>query len=396
MSKNSGADQHELADGDAGLHRGDSCQPPKLTPAQIAQRRLGAKGSNPLLHDVRRFEAAEGEQSGRSPARFAAFQGKFAESLRSRFGTDWIFDQPLINPAKIIEEAAHRPMLAALMCKQACVLFNVGHHNRMREHLVASYSTACGFKTNREQIKDLAFELRDGRSSNPMKADKVEQNLLHYVFIYTFYQSGLMTRDRATQCAQSLQYFFDRDAAPYEIDALLKQHGQNKLRKAAQRRASIMQGAREWVQQGKDPSSVTIEEMLAAMAAEDVEAEVPDAGDSPGDYIPRDIAPEDLKYRAEVESLSDDAEWLLENDPEKNPNATGYEEDAEIEPDKAEAEEDVQPPEVDEFFSDMMRLTAEMIVSLDDDRLDARPREAMVSLVQELWTKVMRFRGLLA
>lgn len=395
VRKKSGADQPRLADGDAGPPRSDICQPPKLTPAQITQRRLGPKGSNLIPADVSRFEAGEGEESERSPAHFAASQAKFADSLRSQFGPDWIFDQPLINPVKIIEEAADRPMSAALVCHQACVLLNNGYHKRVHQYLVASYSIACGFKAHREKIKDLAFEIRDARSSKPVNAEKVEQNLLHYVFIYIFFQSGMVKRDRATHYAQSLQYFFDRDATPREIDKLLKKYGQNKLREAAQRRANILQGAKEWVQQGKDPTSVTMEEVLASIIAEDANSKTIKSEDDWADHSARDVAPGDLKYRAEVESLSDDAEWLFENDPEKNPNVTDFEEDDDLEPDEATEGEDTQPPEVDEFFGDMMRLTAQLVVGLDDN-LDPCHREAMLSLVRELWIKVIRFRGLLA
>lgn len=369
---------------------------PRVTRRQAAQRRLSPQSENLLTDDFERADLVKSGGSELLSARRAASQAKYAESLRSRFGPDWIFDHPLINPARIIEEAADRPMSAALVCHQACVLLNVGHHKRVREYLVAAYSVACGFKANRGQIKDLAYELRDGRSSSPIKVEKVECHLLHYVFIYIFYQSGMVTRDRATQYVKSLQYFFDRDITHDEIAKLLTQHGQNKLRKAALRRDSIMQAAHEWVQQGKDPSSVTMEEVLDAMAAEDSKSQPPDAGDGPGDHSPRDISPGDLKYRVEVESLSDEADWLDENDPERNPNAIGYEEDDELESDDSEEEEDVQPPEVEEFFGDMMRLTAQMIVGLSDNRLDARHREAMMALVQELWTKVMLFRGPLA
>ena len=205
----------------------------------------------------------------------------------------------------------------------------------------------------------------------------------------------MVKRDRATHYAQSLQYFFDRDATPREIDKLLEEYGQNKLREAAQRRANILQGAQEWVQQGKDPTSVTMEEVLASIIAEDAKSKTSKPENDGADHSARDVAPGDLKYRAEVESLSDDAEWLFENDPEKNPNVTGFGEDDDLEPDEDAGEEDTQPPEVDEFFGDMMRLTAQLVVGLDDS-LDPRRREAMLSLVRELWLKVVRFRGLLA
>ena len=369
---------------------------PRVTRKQVAQRRLGPEGPDSLPDDSRPSEAAGGERGDQSPARYAATKAKYADSLRTSFGPDWIFDHPLINPVKIIEEAAERPMSAALMCKQACVLLNVGHHARVREYLVAAYSVACGFKAHRAQIKTLALEISDARSTKPVKADKVEKDLLHYIFIFIFFQSGMVKRDRATQYAQALQYYFDKNATPAEIDRLLKNYGQNKLREAAQQRANILQGAREWVQQGKDPTSVTMEEVLAVMAAEKTKSPTADSEGDQAEHGPRDIAPGDLKYRAEVENLTDDAEWLLENDPEKNPNKTGYEDDDELEHDEAEGDEDNQPPEVDQFFGDMMRLTAQMVVRLNDDKLEPRKREALMSLVQELWTKVMRFRGLLA
>ncbi|MCJ2108998.1 hypothetical protein MKK70_27250 [Methylobacterium sp. E-041] len=395
VSKVPKAGQPRLANGVDDLPKGHSRQPPKLTLTQITQRQLEPTGSESLVDDAHRFEEDENEESEPSPARFAASQAKYAESLRSKFGPDWISEHPLINPMKIIEEAADRPMSAAFMCKQACVLLNVGNHARVRRYLVAGYCVAQGFKAHREQIKDLAFDLQDGRSTNPMKKETVEQNLMHYVFIYIFYQSGMETRDRAAQYAQSLKYYFDRDTAPIEVDKLLKQYGQNKLRLAAQLRDNILKGAREWVQQGKDPTSVTMEEVLASMSAGEAKLKKAHAATDQADYSPRDIAPGIVKHKAEVDNLSDEAEWLLENDPDKNPDVAEFDEDDELEPDDPLGEENTQLPEVDEFFSDMMRLTAQLVVGLDN-RLDPLHREPMLFLIRELWIKVVRFRKLLA
>lgn len=368
---------------------------PKLTREQIAQRRLQPKSSRSQVENAP-SESANDDLAGQaSGARYAKSKSKFADSLRSKFGPEWIFDHPLINPAKIIEEALDRPMMAAHMCKQACVLLNASHHLRVHEYLVAAYCVALGFKNNNKQIAHLADEIIDGRSNKPLKVKVIDDNLLHYVFIYIFFQSGMVLRDRATQYAKSLKYYFDLDETPIEVERVLKKYGQNNLRKAAQRRDNIMQGAREWVQQGGDPTTVTMDEVLAAMKAEKSKGEglVPEGESS--DHSPRDIPPSELQVWPEIDGWPD-ADWLLENDPERNPNATGLDLDDEFVENELRNDENTQHPGVDEFFQDMMRITAQMTIGLSVISEDARRREAMLSLVRELWVKVMIFRGLLA
>jgi len=364
---------------------------PNLTRKQVADRRLQPEGSSTLPDDERSDEASVTE-TGLSPTRYAALQAKQANLIRNKIGPNWFFDHPIINPVAIIKAAPEQPMSAALVCYQACRLLRKGHHQRVREYLVAAYSVARGFKAHPDQIDMLAQELTDKRSSKPLKQEIVEQDLLRCVFVFIFSQSGLVTRDRANQYAQSLQYYFDRNAEIPEIDELLRTFGQNRLRIAAQRLANISRDRREWVEQGKDSSSVTMEEVLAGMVAEGLRHKLKRPENEPPSPGPSDVAFGDLKAQTEVEDVTDDADWLDENDPDRNSHATDYDED-ELEPEEQAAEELIQPPEVDEFFDDMMRLTAQMVVGLGDDKLDKRHRDEMLLLVREIWLKVMLFRG---
>lgn len=197
---------------------------------------------------------------------FAATQTNFNKNLRNTYGTDWIVDVPLINPMKIIEEVAISPLSAAMHCQHACTLLGKGHHRRVADYIAAAYYVACGLRDNDRQINLLAKDMIDGRTKKPLSFDNVKDELLHYLFIFIFFQSKLTTRDRATHYAQALQPYFDSATPPAEVAQRLYEHGPDRLRRAAQLRAKRLQDARAWAESGH-PALIPMDEAVAAVAA---------------------------------------------------------------------------------------------------------------------------------
>lgn len=204
-----------------------------------------------------------------SSSSFAKASAGDAEKLCAELGPHWVTQLPLLNPIKIIEEIDVSPMTAAGWCHNACSLLGRGYHQRVKNYLIAAYMIACAFRGSPEQIANLSSVITDDRCKSKVKLEKVKPNLLHYVFIYIFFQSGLTMRDRATQYAQGLQPYFDAGTPPAEVELKLYQHGPDRLRRAALQRTKLIRGAQEWANNGKDPVAAGMDEVLTALAASD-------------------------------------------------------------------------------------------------------------------------------
>ena len=57
------------------------------------------------------------------------------------------------------------------------------------------------------------------------------------------------------------------------------------------------------------------------------------------------------------------------------------------------SENEIQMPEVDEFFKSTLRLTAEMIVGLNDEVMTQEKRQALAALAMQLANKIVLARG---
>lgn len=215
----------------------------------------------------------------RSSAGINCAETDFAKELTEVFGSDVFTESLTINPAKITEEVQNSPMTAAHLCHQACVLLGRGHHRRLHQYIGIAYTIACGMRTNSRQIQKLADYVVDGRTRSKVMAEKVQAQLLHYLFIYIFCQSGLTTRNRATQYAQGLQPFFDSNTAPADVERNISKYGLERLRRAAIKQASLVRVTEEWMARGDAPTSGTIEEVLATILEEEADGHSSDAKD---------------------------------------------------------------------------------------------------------------------
>ncbi len=322
-----------------------------------------------------------------SAVQYNANAAKDVRRMRERLGDmgdDWASEFFLINPVRIIEEAREHPMQAAQMCCQACRLLIDGHHARIREYIVAAYAIACKFRGNERLIEELAREVSDARSPRGVKPERVQDNLLHYVFIYIFHQSGMATRNRATQYAQALQIYFDDGEALSNVANHLNMYGQDRLRRAAIE-VGAFRAALDFRKQGKVPGAATMNAVLAKMAEEEREAKASDPKIEVTDYGPRALPPSERDNH----DFDEDTDW---------PNSELFEDDLGDDGDEADEENDEvgQPPEVDLFFKSALRLSAQLVAGLYNEKMDSVKRDKLLALVMQLATEIAAFRALVA
>ena len=235
---------------------------------------------------------------------------RFTNWLKKRLGEEWIIEAPQISPARIIEEVNYHPYYAALMCRQACIILNVGHHARVREYMVAAYVIALALKNNERHIEFVASKTQDGRSSvEGMNVKKFKTKILHYLFIFIFKQSGMLKRNRAWQWADSLQAYFDEDREPAEVEGALKLYGQNKLRIAALK-AKKLREAREQVAQVEGPLSRHIDVLLLETERKTAQKPSSDAGETDVvNPVPHDLARLDVSWNGDEHDDDSSTEW---------------------------------------------------------------------------------------
>ncbi|MCJ2021093.1 hypothetical protein MKK84_27360 [Methylobacterium sp. E-065] len=359
--------------------------PQKLTREQIKGRSLGQ--SNRIDGDINPCGAATSDF--KSAEDYSADKQRYTEALRNEIGSEAICTHPAVNPLSIMREADDRPMSAAILAKKACALIGIGHHSRVHEMLIVAYYIALKFILHDHCYSLLASEISDARYTNGPPVVLIKKNFLHYLFLYIFYQSGMESRDRATQYAQSLQYYFDLDTPLAEVDRLLKKHGQNNLRKAAQYRAKILAGAREWLDQGGDPTSVTMEEVLEALVKDREQSTLAEKNGAPLIDSDIKISAGDQRFKPRIDEISGDAEWLEANDPARNPDASYDDEhnQSELLDDISINVKSLEQTKI--LCEEMLTLTARMIDNVMTFETNDFERDAMLTLIRQSWVKLM-------
>lgn len=224
--------------------------------------------------------------------RYNAAKDTIFDDLRSRFGTDFFAPFPLVNPHKVIEKSKTEPMFAACMLRFACTSIAKMEERSVREYVAAAYSVACDMRSDEAAIRGLAREVEDGRYKNGVPIEVVNEDILHYLFIFVFFQSGIRTRDRATQYAQGLKEYFYEGRPPEVVGEIIVNHGPDRLRRVAQRKAKLIEGAQEWAKQSKDPAAPPFDEVLATVVAEETKAATTDVTDESFDHGSRDLPPD--------------------------------------------------------------------------------------------------------
>ena len=197
------------------------------------------------------------------------------------------------------------------MCQYACIIISKNQERSIREYVVAAYAIAYEIMLNEISLKHLARDIRDGRYKNGVPIDLIKGDILHYVFIYIFFQSKIRTRDRATQYAQGLKEYF-AEGRPYEaVRKIVIEHGPDRLRRVAQRQAKLIEGAKEWAKRGKSPASPSMDEVLAIVVAEETKAATGVGDDETADHGSRDLPPD-----GSINEESD-ADWIAEAEHEE-------------------------------------------------------------------------------
>ncbi|MCJ2069345.1 hypothetical protein MKK75_11120 [Methylobacterium sp. J-030] len=183
-----------------------------------------SKGSTPKFEEV---------AIGGDPQDLTLLEKFRSEVLEKRYGSQSVVNGSFLHPLRIMAATEETPMMAAQICHLACRDLNAGHQRRLREYLCVGFYIARKFIGRPNQIKFLTEEVIDNRRKSGFDPAKVENSLLHYLFIYIFHQSGLVTRDRATRYAEALQPYFDSNLTYEEVRHRLLSHGPTLLYKAA-------------------------------------------------------------------------------------------------------------------------------------------------------------------
>ena len=304
------------------------------------RKRNGPKGTSPI-------DRARAENKHATLAeRYKAFEDAKGEKLRleviKEFSPEWIVSFPLLNPLSIIEKAESSSMHAASLCQQTCYMLSKGHHRRVQEYLAVAYAIAMKMKDDDRACSHLASEVRDGRFKDGVPPKVVREKILHYLFIFIFYQSGLVTRDRASQYAQSLDEFFYEGKNFQEVADILKRHGQDRLRRAGQRQRKLEEGARALLKQGRNPAVMSMIELLEIIEREEKKADV-SIDEDLQDLEPRELPPQidDAENEGDFES---DAESDEVSPPENDDDAP---QDTEL-PKNTDAANDENEPSIDD------------------------------------------------
>lgn len=237
--------------------------------------------------------------------RYSANKQAFFERVQKKVGSDWFAPFPVVNPHKIIEESKTSPMSAAFMCQYACAIIAKMEERNVREYVAAAYFIACDMKLDERAIANLASDVKDGRYKNGIPIEVVREGILHYLFIYIFYQSGIRTRDRATQYAQGLKEYFYEGRPPNVVGDIILKHGPDRLRRVAQRKAQLIEGAQELAKLGKNPAAPAFDEVLATLVAEETKAATSDETDETFDHGSRDLPPN-------LPDEEPDANWITQ------------------------------------------------------------------------------------
>lgn len=142
--------------------------------------------------------------------------------------------------------------------------------------------------------------------------------------------------------------------------------------------------ALEWTKEGKPLGAATMNEVLAKMANEDPKVNAPETQVEPTDYGPRGLPPSEPN----PDGVEEGTDW------EDGQRAR---DDTADDGDEADHDEDEvgQPPEVDEFFENAMRLSAQLVAGLNEDNIDDVKRKMLTASVMQLWTEILAFRALI-
>lgn len=321
--------------------------------------------------------------------------------LSDRYGSDFIYDFSLLNPIKIIEEIPVSSFRAATLCQHACAVIGDGYRRRVLDYISTAYAIALAMRDDDRQIALLSLAVTDGRTKRSLDPEKVRAGLLHYLFLFVFFESGMTKRDRATQYAQALQPYFDGGTPATDVRQRLHKHGPDRLRRAAQLRTKSLQDAQAWAESGRS-APMAMDEAVAAVAADDAAKNPAPPIDEPTDFGPRAL-PSDVGFGNGHDTSNgwDDFDLLAEDaDDTEDHNDVDEIDVSDEEGDEDSLEDDsdelLQPPEVDEFFSSAMHMTAQLVVGLRNHAMTTDDRAALTGVAIKLATNIAAFRGLLA
>lgn len=256
---------------------------------------------NPRLRHLTSVRGAKKPTVTHGASDLGKLEAHILESMREKLDEDWVLPSGSLDPTKLIETAQTSPMAAARWCQCACKILGQGHQRRINAYISAAYSIACRFRNDDKAIASLAAEVVDGRTKE-VPLEKVADNVLHYVCIFIFFQSGLTTRNRATQYAEALQGFYD-DIIPHLIvDQRLQEHKHEMLYRAAARRKTIVQQLQARLNPDQHSMVPTMDQILGQMKAEVAGNNAVDLGVSNdfGSAIPLDVNKMPRQTKAEA------------------------------------------------------------------------------------------------
>ena len=371
----------------------------------------GQKTTHPRLNKLFKSKVISNNRSdhnglSRSSGDYTAEQGRMSGHLRKHFGPEWIVDIPFLNPQRIREEIDKSPIGAAVFCQYACHLLGKGHRRRVAEYLTTAYAIACGLRDNDQHIRMLAMDVRDARTKKALSVDKVKSNLLHYLFIYIFFQSNMTTRDRATQYAQGLQPYFDSKTSPAEVEQRLNKHGPDRFRRAARLRAKRILDAQALAESGQ-PLLISMDEAVAAVAADDAAKNPAPPEDEPTDFGPREVPP-DTEVSGESDAdddTSDDVDdgGLLTEDAAGRLSQLEGDDTSEPNPDRikpnveeAEANGFIDGAIINEHLQSILLGTMRLATQLAVPELDVTQQKQTAPLAMALSVEIVQLQRMIA
>lgn len=332
-----------------------------------------------------------------SAEEYAKRQSDLLKKINVSNTSEWYADSSFINPMTLIEKAKSSPMMAARWCQDACYMLSSSHQKRMREYLVAAYSIAYELRNNEKEISELAAELKDGRAAEGkgIKPTKIKENLLHYLFLFIFYQTGLTSRNRASQYAISLQIYFNEGRSPEKVADRIVAYGTERLYRATGRYNHLIEGAKLYKAQEKSPASVSLDEILENMVSKNKKDIVPDVDSSDLKYSTREF-PDDDRSLEEIENEHLLSEALDEENDFEERSLTDNVDEPAIHAGVGVQEEDMPNDKtIDDKLVQFTNLAIQLGKDLAVENLNREDRMKAVSAAIQLAREITSLRKLL-
>ncbi len=163
-------------------------------------------------------------------------------------------------------------MSAAYMCQLACMMIAKMEERGVREYVTAAYFIACDMTLNERAVESLARDVQDGRYKNGVPFEVVKGRHITLSFlVYISSKRHKDTRSRHAICARA-EGILLRGPTTNVVGEIILEHGPDRLRRVAQRKAKLIEGAQKWAKQGKNPAAPSFDEVLATLVAEEAKA----------------------------------------------------------------------------------------------------------------------------